>query len=383
MTERIPEDWSHTRTEEAGTAVAALPPPPRIPEDFSGLDVETAPALPESEPEPKPKVDPWSFGEVALAVEAPVSKEEEPDSRRAVSLAVTLLVSALVALALIFMTVEVCDLVQQAAEVSFLLGILATVAAVALFGAAACLGVREWRAYAALRSCQRLRAAHRRYRAKPDDLEATAELRLELERYGELLEDSGRPEVEARVREVKEACDVTTTMEEWIESLETRVLAPMDRKVREVIQKESLNVGLATAISPWGFMDALVTLWRNWLLIKQIARIYQVRAGVAGAVRIFRNVIAAAALADLTHETASTFLGAFRGLGSLLSPVGQGLANAALTARLGLLTQRACRPLPIPAEAQRNILNILRRSVMEEVRRRLKRRTADEGDAAE
>ena len=99
--------------------------------------------------------------------------------------------------------------------------------------------------------------------------------------------------------------------------------------------------------------------------------------------RARRRQCAIKALADLTHETASTFLGAFRGLGSLLSPVGQGLANAALTARLGLLTQRACRPLPLPAEAQRNILNVLRRSVMEEVRRRLKRRTSEDGDGGE
>ena len=383
MTERIPEDWSHTREQEATTAVAVLPPPPRIPEDFSRLDVETSPALPEAPPVTKAKADPWSFGEVALAVPVPPPEDEEPETRRVASLAVTLFVFALAALALVFIAVEVCDLVENAARVSYLLGLLTTAAAMALFGAAAFIGLREWRAYSALRSCQRLRAAHQRYLDRPDDLEAAADLRAEVEGYALLLESSGRPDVEARIREVREACDVTSTLEEWTESLEARVLAPMDRRVREVIEKEALNVGLATAISPWGFMDALVTLWRNWLLIKQIARIYQVRAGVAGAARIFRSVIAAAALADLTHETASTFLGAFRGLGSLLSPVGQGLANAALTARLGLLTQRACRPLPLPAEAQRNILNVLRRSVMEEVRRRLKRRTSEDGDGGE
>ena len=360
MRERIPEDWSHTRRTQAA---AVLPrPAPRIPEDFSLRQSEVVREEPAAVLKPKP-----------------LETAEEPETVRAgVFNAASVFVLALLGVALVFVIVEFYGLVVVAAKTNALLGAAAAILVAALFGAMAVISAREFRSYMALRSCRRLREAHERFFAGARGPEAAADLRAEMENYTALLEASERVEILALARELRERRDSTSTVREWADGLEKYVLCRMDEEVVRIIEKEALNVGLATAISPWGFMDAMITLWRNWTLVKRIARIYQVRAGFAGAARIFKNVIAAAALADLTQEAAGAFLGAFRGLTSLISPIGQGLANAALTARLGLLTQNECRPLPLPEESRRNILHVLKRSVMEEVRRRLRKRSAEE-----
>jgi len=126
----------------------------------------------------------------------------------------------------------------------------------------------------------------------------------------------------------------------------------LDEEARQAIQRESFNVGLGTAVSPYGFVDAILVCWRNVRLIRHIAEVYQVRPGAYGTWLILKRVVVAVALADLAQEASTAFLGAFRGIASLISPVGQGLTNAALTIRLGLLAQRECRPLPCRGQAQ-------------------------------
>jgi putative membrane protein len=154
----------------------------------------------------------------------------------------------------------------------------------------------------------------------------------------------------------------------------------MDDRIQQIIQREAVNVGLGTAISPYGFIDVIVALWRNLKLVRQVAEAYQGRPGLVGTFLVVRRALAAVALADLAHETSAMLVGAFRGL-AFLSPIGQGLTNAALTVRLGLLVQAECRPLPMPPGKTRSAASLLLRSVPEQLRRLVRRREDKSNDA--
>ncbi|HRU06729.1 MAG TPA: YcjF family protein, partial [Candidatus Brocadiia bacterium] len=160
---------------------------------------------------------------------------------------------------------------------------------------------------------------------------------------------------------------------DWSDAIE-RALDPLDQQAARCIQKEAVNTGLAAAFSPYGFLDAAIVLWRNAVLVRSIARVYQSRAGLAGSLSIARHVVVAIALADLTQEASTALFGGFRGLASLISPAGQGLASAALTVRVGLVAQRHCRPLPMPKDKEQGLIALLSQSAIEAVRSQVRAR---------
>lgn len=86
-------------------------------------------------------------------------------------------------------------------------------------------------------------------------------------------------------------------------------------------------------------------------MIRRVAKIYGARGGVLGSLRLLRNVsahmIATGAIAT-GEDWLSTVLGG--GLFSKLSRrFGEGLVNAALTARIGRTAIEICRPAPFVA----------------------------------
>jgi hypothetical protein len=136
------------------------------------------------------------------------------------------------------------------------------------------------------------------------------------------------------------------------------LLAPLDRKAREVIRQEALAVGVATAVSWNGTMDAFLVLWRSCNLASRIARIYYGRPGVRGTLSILRDVsaatLASAYLQDLSQIAGGALGGAFgKTVGAVAGPLMEGGLNAVATLRIGYLTQARCRAFQAWTEKSR------------------------------
>jgi hypothetical protein len=171
------------------------------------------------------------------------------------------------------------------------------------------------------------------WEGSPEDVEAAcrrvAALRAEAEGTGDVAAFSAR---------------VQTLERETVE----RLLAPVDRKARAIIRQEALAVGMATAISWNGALDAFIVLWRNLNLVSRLARVYYGRPGAWGTLRILRDVsgatLASASLQDVSHAAGGA-LGSLagKGVGVLAGPLLDGAVNAVVTLRIGYVARGRCR----------------------------------------
>lgn len=126
------------------------------------------------------------------------------------------------------------------------------------------------------------------------------------------------------------------------------LLTPLDKRVNQIIHAEAVGVGVATALSMNGTVDAFIVLWRNANLVARVSRIYFGRPHLMGSLRILRDVaaivVAARALedvTDITGEVVGSLLGRMGGL--IAGPVMDGGINAMMTLKLGYLAKRRCR----------------------------------------
>lgn len=127
-----------------------------------------------------------------------------------------------------------------------------------------------------------------------------------------------------------------------------KLLAPLDRKASEVIRKEAMGVGVSTAVSWNGTVDAFIVLWRNCNLVARVATIYYGRPGTRGTLSILRDVSAATLasmyLEDLTEAAGSAIGGIFgKTVGVIAGPVMDGGLNAVATLRIGYVAKARCR----------------------------------------
>ncbi len=127
-----------------------------------------------------------------------------------------------------------------------------------------------------------------------------------------------------------------------------QLLAPLDAKVRQAIRQEAVGVGIATAVSWNGTIDAFIVLWRNCNLVSRIARIYYGRPGTRGTLSILRDVsaatLASAYLQDLTEAAGGALGGLFgKTVGAVSGPLLDGAVNGVVTLRIGYLAKARCR----------------------------------------
>lgn len=125
-------------------------------------------------------------------------------------------------------------------------------------------------------------------------------------------------------------------------------LKKLDAKVDKLIHAEAVGVGVATAFSMNGTVDAFVVLWRNANLIARISQIYFGRPHLGGTLLILRDVaaivIVSRALEDVTDMTGDVIGGLLGRMGGLIAgPVMDGAVNAMLTLKMGYLAKRRCR----------------------------------------
>ena len=126
------------------------------------------------------------------------------------------------------------------------------------------------------------------------------------------------------------------------------ILAPLDAKVDALIHSESVAIGVATAASMNGTVDAFIVLWRSANLIAKISRIYFGRPNFRGSLLILRDVAAIVVMSralddvtDITGDIIGSTLGRMGGL--VAGPVIDGAINAMMALKLGYLTKRRCR----------------------------------------
>lgn len=128
----------------------------------------------------------------------------------------------------------------------------------------------------------------------------------------------------------------------------TRLLAPLDELANKAIRAEALAVGIGTAVSFNGTVDAFIVLWRNANLVSRVATIYYGRPGVRGSLFILRDVSAAVLIAQQMQgvmESAGGMFGNWFGKtgAALAGPVADGAVNALTTLRIGYVAKARCR----------------------------------------
>ena len=129
--------------------------------------------------------------------------------------------------------------------------------------------------------------------------------------------------------------------------IEARLKA-IDAQVEKLIHTEAVGVGVSTAVSMNGTVDAFIVLWRNANLVARVARLYFGRPNFRGSMLVLRDVAAMVILSraledvtDITGEILGSMLGRMGGV--LAGPVMDGAINAMMTLKLGYLAKRRCR----------------------------------------
>lgn len=145
--------------------------------------------------------------------------------------------------------------------------------------------------------------------------------------------------------QIKELGKELTT---WHDKQLVAVLKDLDKRVDRMIYQESLTVGLATAASPNGTLDAFVMLWRSMKLVSQIATAYYGRPGLWGTLAVCKDVSIATAMAgylqNVTDSLGNLVAKSVGGVtGVVAGPAVDGVTNALVLIRIGYLAKERCR----------------------------------------
>ncbi len=150
-----------------------------------------------------------------------------------------------------------------------------------------------------------------------------------------------------------------------IDTVENTIMSPLDQRARREIEAAARKVATVTALVPIPLADVAVALTTNIRMIRKIADIYGGRGGIIGSWRLLRSVMAHL-VATGAVAVGDDWLGSIFG-GSLLAKLsrrfGEGMINAALTARVGRAAIDVCRPMPFHTNAKPRVSAILQRAM--------------------
>lgn len=138
------------------------------------------------------------------------------------------------------------------------------------------------------------------------------------------------------------------------------LMQPRDDLARAAIASSAKRVSMVTAISPRALVDLLFVAAQSVMLTRRIAAIYGARPGTLGFLRLGRRILEHLAVTGgvaITDSVLSQLVG--HGLAARLSAkLGEGVLNGLLTARVGLATIAACRPLPFIATEEPKLQDV-------------------------
>ncbi|MBF0370719.1 MAG: TIGR01620 family protein [Magnetococcales bacterium] len=161
---------------------------------------------------------------------------------------------------------------------------------------------------------------------------------------------------------------------EMLQLFSHHLLVPLDREAYGVVVKNSTAAAVFATISPLAWLDALLFLWRNVRMVRELAEVYGIQPGFTGSMvmirSVFQGMLVSGAAELLVDEGAVAMGESFTSL--LLAQAGQGVANGLFTARVGLYAMRYCRPIPFE-EKDRPKLAYIRGEVIGELKKVLKK----------
>lgn len=145
----------------------------------------------------------------------------------------------------------------------------------------------------------------------------------------------------------------------------TQVLKEIDQQAHRLVAKRSKETALLVMISQIALLDSLLTLWRNLVLIQDIARLYGGRPSFFASFSLFGAVLQNLIYADVSETVADSLTEILGGsvLSMLSAQAMQGLGSGVMTARVGLYAMQACRPLPFQ-EGEKPRLKDIRREIV-------------------
>jgi putative membrane protein len=233
-------------------------------------------------------------------------------------------------------TVDAVDFIAAQWARSPALGGLFTVLLAAAAGFAVLGIAREARAWRELEAVERVRAA----------LLAGADPAALVERLAATV--AHRPEAAADVERFRRQAASLAERAHLVELFALEVLRPLDRAAYAAVARAARDAGAVTALAPTVLLDALLLVWRNLRMIRQIAAIYGHRTGIAGTWFLVKRLASGAAVvaaADIAGSMRVHQLG--NAVADLLAAkVGEGAIAGARTARIGLWTMQLCRAVP-------------------------------------
>ena len=133
---------------------------------------------------------------------------------------------------------------------------------------------------------------------------------------------------------------------EKLAHLDRTFLYALDEEAEKLIRKHSVQTGIAVAVSPLPALDLLLTLWRNLIMVTEIAAIYGVRPSFVNRFKILYSVMKHLAYVGLTEVSLDSFDLTDMPFLKLGGRATQGLGSAVATVRIGLEARRVCRPIP-------------------------------------
>jgi putative membrane protein len=154
--------------------------------------------------------------------------------------------------------------------------------------------------------------------------------------------------------------------------VDRHLLEPLDGEARRIVASAARRTGTVSAISPSAVLTVAWVLVENLRLLRTLAGLYGGRPGVFATAKlarmVFTHIVATGGVA-LTDDLFGQFLGQDL-LRRLSARLGEGVFNAALTARIGAAAIGLIRPLPWleapPVRARDFVAEIMRRRQAEE-----------------
>src|SRR5690554_7665651 len=161
-------------------------------------------------------------------------------------------------------------------ERSLTLGVVLSVAMAGVVIALLWLVGREIRDYRRLQEVCELRRLAEAALAEPGQGQA----RRLVQRFADIY--SAQPPLQRRLSQFEESIADYHTNGEILDRFSRVMIKPMDAQAYAIINRYAVDTAIVTAISPFGAVDGLLTLWRTTRMIWAIARHYGVRHGFPG-----------------------------------------------------------------------------------------------------
>jgi len=324
-----------TIAEEEASITLDYTPPVILPED---AELETNHRLAANEPEP--------MAQDEIASQAP-PRASSP---------LLWLLGSLGILLLFMLVLDAYHFVAQQYASSFFLGTLFFGLTVTITAAVLTLSWRAYKNIRALRTVSVLQEEGRQLMETDGYGGAMPYINKVMQFY------EHRPDIKARLEGFYVTVNDSHHDREVCTLFSSQVMKDIDQQAYRVVTQRSQETAVMVMISQIAILDAILTLWRNVRMIRDVATLYGARPGFFGSMSligsVLQNLIYAGA-SEVVADGVAEMMGSSM-LSIMSAQAAQGLGSGVLTARLGLHAIRVCRPLPFTDENKPRLKDIRR-----------------------